>query len=140
MEIAMSLSKFAIIVAAATIGTAAQAQELSTSSSSGTMTITVYIPPIAPAIQAASGGAVGLWTIDGQFNGMMLRVGDVGGNTPVTLYTRPGNLVALSAGSGTWSAQSIVQAGTSVNDGGLIKSDFQSPVFRHAESITVIGL
>jgi hypothetical protein len=121
-------------------GSAAQAQELSTSSSSGSMTITVYIPPIAPAIRAAQSGAIGLWTIDGKFDGLMLRVADVGSPDPVTLYTRPGNLVAIAAGQSGWTSRSLIPAATTVNRGGLMEATFDTAALRHAQSVTIVGL
>jgi len=129
-----------VAVAALFASSAAQAQELSTSSSSGSMTITVYIPPIAPALRAAQNGAVGLWTIDGKFDGLMLRVADVGSPDPVTLYTRPGNLVAIAAGQSGWTARSLVPAASTVNRGGLMETTFDTAALRRAQSVTVIGL
>lgn len=127
-------------VAALFASAPACAQQLSTSSSSGTMTITVYIPPIAPAIRAAQSGAVGLWTIDGKFDGLMLRVADVGSANPVTLYTRPGNLVAIAAGGSAWTAQSLIPATSTVNNGGLTESTFNAIALRQTRTVTVIGL
>jgi len=128
---------------AAPIG-AAHAAELSTVSSSGSMTITVYVPPIGPALRAQATGAVGLWTIDGQFDGMMVQLADGAPGSPtanpLTVYSRPGNLLAVSLQGSHWTSGSFVAPDSASGDDGLIRSTYTVPAAEKQQVVTFIGL
>lgn len=56
------------------------------SSASASATITVIIPPIAPAIAAQDQGAVGLWSMTDNANGLMIKLaGTARPDAPATL-------------------------------------------------------
>lgn len=127
----------------------ANAAELSTVSSSGTMTISVYIPPISSALRAQATGAVGLWTIEGQFDGMMVQLGRPAGDgndtageaaSPLTLYTRPGNMVGVSMNGADWNAASLVVPQSSGEDAGLVRSTYAVPQAESGQVVTIVGL
>lgn len=75
--------------AALTAPVAVKAQSLD-SSATGSMTFTVVIGPIAPAISAYEEGAVGLWSMAGGTNGLMIKLDETvspGGVANLSLYT-----------------------------------------------------
>ena len=85
----------ALILAAAICATAttAHANEgaASSSSSSGSVNISVYIPPIGATLRAAQEGAVGLWSVSGRNNGLLLKLNeeDTGtGYSSISVYSR----------------------------------------------------
>ena len=63
---------------------------LSSSSSSGSVSVSVYIPPLRAALAAAQEGAVGLWTISGRNNGLMIQLNAAAlrGYESVSIYSR----------------------------------------------------
>ncbi|MGN6690201.1 MAG: hypothetical protein ACTHJU_04600 [Sphingopyxis sp.] len=93
----------------------ASSGELSANSSSGSITFTVIIPPLGPAIRASNAGAVGLWTIADANEGLMIKVDDQGENPTLSLFHREGAEVSIRLSSRGGSA-SLLQSG---NDGGL---------------------
>ena len=74
----------------------AKAAELSTTSSSGTITFTIIIPPFGASIAAAQSGAVGLWTVAGANDGLMLKFDDSADQPGLDLYRRPGFAAMIS--------------------------------------------
>lgn len=73
--------------------TAANADEGSASgnSSSGSVNVSVYIPPIGATLRAAQEGAVGLWSVSGRNNGLLLKLNqeDSGlGYSSISVYSR----------------------------------------------------
>jgi hypothetical protein len=110
-----------------TLATAAQADDgnASTSSSSGSVNFTVYIPPLGAAIAAARDGAIGLWSISGRNNGLLLQLqetADGQGYTGVSVLSRAE--VGVEAG---WMAQGNGMVETGQNAGGLKRATFAVP-------------
>ena len=64
------------LILTASIAALGLAATPSSASDSGSMTVTVIIPPIAAARQALSEGAVGLWTVNGPAGGLLLATHD----------------------------------------------------------------
>ena len=65
--------------------------DLSPSSSSGSVSVSVYRPPIGGALAASQEGAVGLWSVSGRNSGLMIRLhrassGD--GYEAISVYSR----------------------------------------------------
>ncbi|HMN52589.1 MAG TPA: hypothetical protein PKC32_00200 [Sphingopyxis sp.] len=106
---------FFVALAAIAVPANAASGDLSSNSSSGSVTFTVIIPPLGPAIRAANAGAVGLWTIADANEGLMIRVNDQGAKPTLSLFHREGAEVLVSL-SGQGSRASLLQ---SANDGGL---------------------
>ena len=74
----------------------AGAADLSTSSSSGSFSFTVIIPPLGASIEAANRGAAGLWTISGANDGLMIDFGsDETGVPTLNLYRRSGTAAEI---------------------------------------------
>lgn len=68
-------------------------------SSSGTATITVVVPPIAAAIEAAQAGAAGLWTLSEGAETFMVRLPgelNAGGEAELSLYHVPGLVMTVT--------------------------------------------
>lgn len=93
----------------------ASSGDLSANSSSGSITFTVVIPPLGPAIRASNAGAVGLWTIADANEGLMIKVDDQGEKPTLSLFHREGADVSVRLSTLGGSA-SLLQSG---NDGGL---------------------
>ena len=74
----------------------AKAAELSTTSSSGTITFTIIIPPFGASIAAARNGAVGLWTVAGANDGLMIKFDERADQPVLDLYRRPGFAARIS--------------------------------------------
>ena len=115
-----------LLAAMALLGIAAPAHAASGdlgASSSATMHITVIIPPIGPAIAAPQSGAVGVWTITGGNDGLMLDLPTTitpGVEQSFSLFSAyAGPLVATPLG-----ASATIRRGALVNDRGLGRQDF----------------
>lgn len=106
---------FFVALAAAATPAHASSGELSSNSSSGSVTFTVVIPPLGAAIRAANAGAVGLWTIADANDGLMIKVDDQGGKPTLSVFHREGADLSISL-SAQGSRASLLQSG---NDGGL---------------------
>lgn len=88
-EFEMRLVPFLCTLAALTAPTAVNAQSLD-SNATGSMTFTVVIGPIAPAIAAYDDGAAGLWSMAGGTSGLMIKLDESvipGGTASLSLYT-----------------------------------------------------
>lgn len=72
----MKLHHIALLLAGISWASGAQADEgaLSPSSSSGSVTISVYILPLGAALAAHKDGAVGLWSVSGRNSGLMIKL------------------------------------------------------------------
>lgn len=134
----------ALILAAASCATATAAHAdtggTSGSSSSGSVNISVYIPPIGASLRAAQEGAVGLWSISGRNNGLMIKLNqeDTGaGYSSISVYSRAEvGVVALWEGGETALATSPAQ-----NLGGLNKTTYQVSASPEAvRTLTIAGL
>lgn len=91
------------------------------SSASASATITVIIPPIAPVLAARAGGAVGLWSMTGDGQGLMLKIGsDAGGNAALSLYTPEATVLSVRMADG----DGRVFRAAENRDGGLRRQDF----------------
>ncbi len=93
-------------------------------SSSASATIAVYIPPIASALQASSEGAVGLWSISGQHEGIMINLIETDGYIhSVDIYSRQTSGIELQ-----WDASMrSTQIRADWNRPGLVQNHFQVP-------------
>ena len=86
------------MIAAMSLPQTVKAAELSTISSSGTITFTIIIPPFGASIAAAQGGAVGLWTVAGANDGLMFKFDESANQAVLDLYRRPGFGAEISVG------------------------------------------
>jgi hypothetical protein len=97
----------------------AAAQSLG-STASASATITVIIPPIAPVLEARAGGAVGLWSMTGGGQGLMLKLGSQGGgDAALSLYTPDATVLSVRMADGG----RVLRAAEN-RDGGLRRQDF----------------
>lgn len=115
----------AMLVASAT---AAHADDgaVSQSSSSGSVTVSVYIPPIGATLRAVAEGAVGIWSVSGRNNGLLLKLHETdpgAGYSAITVYSRAE--VGVEA---RWEGGETAAASYPVQDmGGLKKSTYVVP-------------
>lgn len=94
-------------------------------SSSASASVSVYIPPISAALRASAQGAVGLWSITGQFNGIMIDLGETqdGLFDSVEVFTRTTTGYELQ-----WDLAATSNPVIASNDkGGLAQSLFRVP-------------
>lgn len=94
------------------------------SSSNASATFTVYIPPIASAIEASSQGAAGLWSISGQHDGIMINLVRSGGFIEaIDIYSRQTSGIEVQ-----WNTRTAaVQAPSGSQQGDLVKKHFALP-------------
>lgn len=89
--------------------------------STGTVTITVNIPPFAAGLAAQAEGAIGLWTVSTDSSALMLKLPDTLPSdkaAEAAIYTSGNNLFDVSADSA--SKIEIVRTGSRV-DNGLVR-------------------
>lgn len=120
------------LFAATAIPQASMAGDLSSISSSGSVTFTVIIPPFAASLRAASQGAIGLWSIAGANDGLLLKLDtNEAGGSVLSLYRREGigAEISISNPGSAADASAPDTAGTadlvgSANDGGLVNDTY----------------
>ena len=80
---------------AACLTIASLAATSSNAADSGSMTITVIIPPVAAARQAIAEGALGLWTVDRPAGGLLLaaRDGNADQDAELVVYRSERNML-----------------------------------------------
>lgn len=95
------------------------------SSSSASSTFRVYIPPLAASLQAAENGAVGLWTVEGREQGLLISLDRDESRSPksVTVYSRRADGIEFRW-SGARNASRPVVAG---DFNGLSRKTFSMP-------------
>lgn len=107
-------------------GAKAEDGTLSPSSSSGSVNVSVYIPPLGAALAAAKAGAIGLWSISGRNNGLMIQLHQSAaeeGYEAVSVYSRAE--VGIEA---AWLAEDrLTGVITTKKQGGLVQSTISVP-------------
>lgn len=138
----MTLGKTALIAALFASATAAQANDgaVTQSSSSGTVTVSVYIPPIGASLRAAQEGAVGLWSVSGRNNGLLLKLHQDqtgAGYSAVSVYSRAE--VGIEA---RWEEGQTAFMPLPIDDmGGLNKSTYVVPASASlVRTLTIAGI
>lgn len=83
------------LVLAASLAAVSLAATSSNAADSGSMTVTVIIPPVAAARQALAEGAVGLWTVDRPAGGLLLaaRDGNADQDAELVVYRSERNML-----------------------------------------------
>lgn len=106
---------------AACLTIASLAATSSNAADSGSMTITVIIPPVAAARQAIAEGAVGLWTVDRPAGGLLLasRDGNADQDAELVVYRSERNMLepafADPQAAAAMGAQLTINAWTPLN-------------------------
>lgn len=124
----MNIGKIALAAVMLVSATAAYANDgaVSQSSSTGSVTVSVYIPPIGASLRAAQEGAVGLWSVSGRNSGLLLKLHDDdtgAGYSAVSVYSRAE--VGIEA---RWESGESAFRSAPMNDiGGLNKSTYAVP-------------
>lgn len=83
------------LVLAASLAAASLAATPGHAGQSGSMTVTVIIPPVAAARQALAEGALGLWTVDRPAGGLLLaaRDGNADQDAELVVYRSERNML-----------------------------------------------
>lgn len=130
---------FALGLAMAHSGSSpAMAGELSSASSSGSFTFTVIIPPIGDALRLARGGAVGLWTIAGANDGLMIQFDQNSGGQALRLFRRPSMAATVSVDGRTIESTGGVP---SIGEFGLAEDVYRvGESDSQLETVTIAGI